>query len=831
MGVYTAMRFLLSSPGRNDSCTNLEDEPSGFLPINHQSGLHLPDYANPFWMDQPACRPVTWLTVLGNNGFWPIAALDWIPPPARIPERKPPTVLEQLQGTVAAVAREILTAPGKVARSAWTETRGFFSPFDLYGLRAMEDAARRAPADMGTGEALPGGKLPYVPLSMNMALLAVMAWTCFHVFCCCSPSITVKPDHRSYFVRLKKGILHADPRRTWRRGFWRISRRAPGMKGHGGRVKALLQPLSLHQRTHVTLIVSSSALLVMISTTLGWGYGWLSDKGAPIFRPWLYEVIPVLMWWLGAAAVLGNSFIEHQMNVPDGARVSLRSLFSPPRRWMMRLRSSAWRAMRRPFGWYVLLTASFYCLMLLVLDSDMHPEWKNLTYLRAMNLTTGVSPVLPIILLLLGMYGWCWYALRGLALFDSDRPLLPMEKDLAVKSGTSGQMTERQLLTMLGAEHASHPLEDLCWPFHRRTWGMAALLFLAICMTSYLITQEAPLRSLGTQRYSRLVCIWIAISMSALLANLWQLMHLWLRLKSLLVFLDKLPLRRTLQSMRGFTWGSIWKIGGNVMDLRYKLFYRQFETLNHLQAAFQEFDLKRCRPVQPPLDAQAWADKLQASRKERIAFSLWYAKNWDKWAARDLTALQHVQLGTAEMGGQLLSRVLIPAWREETKSLLVLAPEKGEELEDEGPAVLRRVENLERHVKHAEELVCLLYLGFVQNILGRMRAMVLGMVSLFLSIALVLPSYPFDPRPVLTGAVIFLFVTVGAVIFIVYAQMFRDTTLSHLTNTKPGELGVEFWLKLLSFGIGPVLGLLATVFPQLSDSVLSWLLPSLSSVK
>jgi hypothetical protein len=76
-----------------------------------------------------------------------------------------------------------------------------------------------------------------------------------------------------------------------------------------------------------------------------------------------------------------------------------------------------------------------------------------------------------------------------------------------------------------------------------------------------------------------------------------------------------------------------------------------------------------------------------------------------------------------------------------------------------------------------------------------------------------------------------LFIVLGATIVVVYSQMHRDATLSHLTNTKPGELGTEFWLKLLGLGIGPVLGLLTSVFPEFSDFFFSWLQPGLSSVK
>ena len=65
----------------------------------------------------------------------------------------------------------------------------------------------------------------------------------------------------------------------------------------------------------------------------------------------------------------------------------------------------------------------------------------------------------------------------------------------------------------------------------------------------------------------------------------------------------------------------------------------------------------------------------------------------------------------------------------------------------------------------------------------------------------------------------------------VYADMHRDATLSHITNTKPGELGSEFWVKIIGFGAAPLLGLLTTVFPELAGFLFSWLQPGLTSLK
>ena len=66
---------------------------------------------------------------------------------------------------------------------------------------------------------------------------------------------------------------------------------------------------------------------------------------------------------------------------------------------------------------------------------------------------------------------------------------------------------------------------------------------------------------------------------------------------------------------------------------------------------------------------------------------------------------------------------------------------------------------------------------------------------------------------------------VTAIIVFVYAEMHRDATLSHITHTSPGELGFDFYVKIFTFGLGPLIGLLTTLFPSMTDFVVSFLQP------
>jgi hypothetical protein len=68
-------------------------------------------------------------------------------------------------------------------------------------------------------------------------------------------------------------------------------------------------------------------------------------------------------------------------------------------------------------------------------------------------------------------------------------------------------------------------------------------------------------------------------------------------------------------------------------------------------------------------------------------------------------------------------------------------------------------------------------MGFVQNILGRVRSMVMSILWLFFATAIAIASFPFDPRQATSGTMLALFVLLGGIIPYVYAQMHRDATL------------------------------------------------------
>ncbi len=172
-----------------------------------------------------------------------------------------------------------------------------------------------------------------------------------------------------------------------------------------------------------------------------------------------------------------------------------------------------------------------------------------------------------------------------------------------------------------------------------------------------------------------------------------------------------------------------------------------------------------------------------------------------------MLGLKSLQQSLAGAAALMLTQLLIPTWREESDSLVLDRPGKAEESgKDKTDAGTPSVAALPPHIRNAEELVCMVYMAFIQNILGRIRSLAMGMVCVFISITVAVASYPFDPRPVLSSVVVVLFVSLATTITLVYSQMHRDPTLSNLTGTTPGELGSDFWFKLIGFRCRPGAG-------------------------
>jgi len=384
------------------------------------------------------------------------------------------------------------------------------------------------------------------------------------------------------------------------------------------------------------------------------------------------------------------------------------------------------------------------------------------------------------------------------------------------------QGNPRNFLRMFSQEDAAENIERAAVPFNGRIFASGLTLTIVLAVAAFGVAGGVPVRSLNSRNYSIVFLLGLDLCCSLSIVEACRLYHVWDELRRLLSFLDRMPLRRTLASMRGFSWGSVWKMSGNVLEVRYKVISRQMECMNHTITTLQEF-LKESRDA----GCRNSLATLLRMRRSGVKFADWYSSNYQNSTVGDLTRFREFQKSIAVASGTILQQLLLPAWRLEKDSLLI-APAT-EEKEEGG---LRPPPPSEKpHIRNAEEFVCLNYLSFIQNVLGRLRTMAMTIIALFVASACAMSCYPFDPRQALSAILVVLFVIGGVVIVKVYADMHRDATLSHVTNTKPGELGTEFWFKIVGFGLAPVIGLLTRIFPSLTDFIFSWLQPGIASMK
>ena len=478
------------------------------------------------------------------------------------------------------------------------------------------------------------------------------------------------------------------------------------------------------------------------------------------------------------------------------------------------------------------------------------PATRAPLYLRNTYLVNGVAPLMPQVLLLGGLYAWFWYSLRGLALFGDDQPRLPSSGDFTVaypaeqRDSNIVNLGRVDYMRVFAQEQIADPVEKAGRPFGERYLASLLFFFVFIATALGLALGGTEIRGLGERKFGILMFFWLTLYMAIVLADAFQLWRLWGKLRELLVLLDRTRLRRTLSSLSGLTWGSVWSMSGDVLGERYKVMSRQLESLRHLHNS-----LSKWRPGKANRYRRHRAQViLRHCMKAGEEFAKWYiaVRTSDSNAGlpgpdanpHDLSKLYAFERRLSSSVAPVMCEILLPAWQAETASLL-LGPrtasgtnkDKDDDHAHTSSLFADSIAEMEAHVRAAEEYFVLPYLGFIQNTLGRMRTILLGTLWMFVATTLAVSSYPFDPLPSLGGMFLSVFVVCGTVLVMTFAQMHRDSTLSHIANTTPGELGAEFWIKMVTFGIGPLLGLLTTLFPSLTDLLTSWLQPGMEAVK
>ncbi len=506
-------------------------------------------------------------------------------------------------------------------------------------------------------------------------------------------------------------------------------------------------------------------------------------------------------------------------------------------------------------------------LNLLPIDMDMRKANAITFYYRSVHLNNGVSPSLPLLCLMVGLYVWSWQILAGDSLLCEGKPLLPKVCPL------NGPRNWNEI-TRHYSRISSRLAEAIDWL--ARPWTLPAGVWLPVavvvglCLISF--SRSLPVLTFEGAGYTRLLNFGLLLAVALMTGEAARLFLTWRKLVRLLTALGRTPLCRTFQAMRSISPSSLWSMSGSVPRTQYMFFDLQLRTAKRLRYLLVTKDVAETATTKDVVDTAAtrkcwslpWRRKVDTAAKKGAAdtasaqeavdtsqldefidvgqyFSRRYLVNmrhtahWEQPVARPMKEPVLLRPIAADCAADILNRVLLPAWEVEALTTdSTLAVESHEAGGDESDGKKAEPGHLplskDATVVAGEEFICLLYVSYIQNIVARMRTMVFSMSAVYVATMLSLAFYPFAPRPSIAIWMMATLIVLGLVVGVVYAGMERNKILSYITNTKT-ELGLEFWLKYGMFLVPPVLALITAQFPEIADSVSSWVQPALDAVK
>jgi len=461
---------------------------------------------------------------------------------------------------------------------------------------------------------------------------------------------------------------------------------------------------------------------------------------------------------------------------------------------------------------------------------------------RYVHIASGVSPLMPFLFLSAASLWWCWYTLAGLVLWDQRGiEFLPTIVDLLqIKGDSAEEPPSRARLHALTLERNAALLEGL-----RPTGAPSRVLLpatITILLSLVVIGVHHPVRSLEGYEYDVVYGLCLVFAAFVMLCELFRLLVVWLEVRRLLIAFERLPLRRAFTRMKGSSTGALWRLGGSAFEDFLPVVAREFEALVRLRNSSPD-DPELIRVLRSTdevhKDLGVWVQKLQQKKIEiqpnaktgavnsRLhpafaAIRSFFSRTGIEASKSGKAMISSLQVQLASTCATTL-KYLNVAWDKESTPV-VPDHDDCEKGEFAGSA-------MSPSTRFAEDFVCLFYFNFIASVFMRMRTLVMTVAGIYVLMLLSFSCYPFEPKAAFHTLTILLFFLIVGLVGFVFAQMHRDATLSRITDTKPGELGLDFWIRLVSFAAVPLVSLLTAQFPGIGGVLFSWMQPALQALK
>ena len=422
---------------------------------------------------------------------------------------------------------------------------------------------------------------------------------------------------------------------------------------------------------------------------------------------------------------------------------------------------------------------------------------------RSLHLGNGVAPVLPILLVVGGFFGWGWVQLNREHMITPARAA----KSVIAALYPDSKVNEFDREVMASRTRVNEVIEDY---FSERFWT-SALLFFALWL---LVFQPwFKVRSIESIYYDFAYLV-------ALLALHWSICITWLQFyvtwkvfKDYLQALERHPLHEAFSRLeKQIKWVPLGRIHERQLFISTKNWevLRRLVTFDASQLSPQ--DHRRLTELQAALKDEADAiDSMMHAVQEDLPKGSPDRQRYSELQARFEVASKIISKSFAE-----------GVWKNGASDALQRArkeyPTEKLDKTDEARII-------------GEEYIALRHLIFLRYVFRHLRNLLGFLAGGFIVAVISVNSYPFRGERWIGYSSVIGLVAIGAGIAVVFAQMDRDAVLSRISETKVNEIGSSFYLRLAQFGALPLLTVLAGQFPEINSLFFSWVRPALEALK
>jgi hypothetical protein len=135
--------------------------------------------------------------------------------------------------------------------------------------------------------------------------------------------------------------------------------------------------------------------------------------------------------------------------------------------------------------------------------------------------------------------------------------------------------------------------------------------------------------------------------------------------------------------------------------------------------------------------------------------------------------------------------------------------------------------DLQRWMMRAEEFVAMHVLLVVRELLSRLANVFFYIIVAVMLMVALQQSFPFQPRQELLGMAWVYVLSAVVLVLTIVVQMEHDDVLSAFASTRSGAMNwdVSLWAKVFMYGVIPIATVFAAQFPGIGSTLLEWLTP------